>query len=51
MHGAFVSFIKTGDPGWPAFDLATRTTMLFDAASCPSSDALAFESELWSGIV
>jgi para-nitrobenzyl esterase len=30
---AFLRFAKTGDPGWPAYDLATRKTMVFDRAS------------------
>lgn len=29
MHGAWVRFIKTGDPGWPAFD-EKRRTRLYD---------------------
>ena len=29
MHAAWIRFIKTGDPGWPAFD-AQRRTRLFD---------------------
>lgn len=32
MHRAWVSFITTGDPGWPAYG-ADRTTRLFDAQS------------------
>lgn len=32
MHSAWVSFIKTGDPGWPVFG-AERTTRLFDTDS------------------
>lgn len=32
MHGAWVSFIRTGDPGWPAFG-ATRATRVFDSVS------------------
>ncbi len=51
MHGAFVSFIKTGEPGWPRFDLATRTTMLFDETSTVASDPLQFERTLWDGVV
>ncbi|WP_259457176.1 carboxylesterase/lipase family protein [Microbacterium sp. AG790] len=31
MHRAWVSFIATGDPGWPAFD-AERMTQIWDAA-------------------
>lgn len=32
MHRAWISFIKTGDPGWPEFG-TERTTRLFDAES------------------
>ncbi|MFJ4225374.1 carboxylesterase/lipase family protein [Microbacterium sp. NPDC089695] len=32
MHAAWISFITTGDPGWPAYG-AERTTRLFDAES------------------
>jgi para-nitrobenzyl esterase len=32
-HGAWVRFIRTGDPGWPAYDLATRPVMTFDVPS------------------
>jgi para-nitrobenzyl esterase len=32
MHGAWVRFIATGDPGWPAYG-DTRTTRVFDTAS------------------
>jgi para-nitrobenzyl esterase len=30
MHGAWVAFIRDGDPGWPAFNLEQRPTMVFD---------------------
>src|SRR3546814_11552133 len=30
---AFVRFARTGDPGWPAYDFAKRTTLNIDAAS------------------
>lgn len=32
MHAAWISFIKTGDPGWPVFG-AERNTRLFDTDS------------------
>lgn len=32
MHAAWISFIKTGDPGWPVFG-ADRITRVFDAES------------------
>ncbi len=34
MHGAWVSFVTSGDPGWPAWD-ATRPTRVFDGAGSP----------------
>ncbi|MFK4085225.1 carboxylesterase/lipase family protein [Kribbella sp. NPDC020789] len=30
MHAAWVTFATTGDPGWPAYDEATRAVMTFD---------------------
>jgi para-nitrobenzyl esterase len=30
MHGAWVTFARTGDPGWAAHDLETRTVESFD---------------------
>jgi para-nitrobenzyl esterase len=30
MHGALVSFVRTGDPGWPAYHVPDRSTMIFD---------------------
>src|SRR3546814_2981264 len=35
---AFVRFARTGDPGWPAYDLAKRQTMIFAAESRVESD-------------
>jgi len=32
MHSAWISFVKTGDPGWPVYG-ADRLTRLFDAVS------------------
>ncbi len=30
MHAVWVTFAKTGDPGWPSYDTATRPVMTFD---------------------
>jgi len=49
VHAAWVSFARTGDPGWPAYDLATRKTMIFDATSEVVSDAAAPERQAWKG--
>jgi carboxylesterase type B len=49
MHGAWARFAKTGDPGWPAYDLADRQTMIFDTASKVVPDAAAPERQAWKG--
>ena len=50
MMATFVRFARTGDPGWPAYDLATRKTMVFDTASQLESNPRARERELF-GVV
>ena len=30
MHAAWISFARTGDPGWPAYDTDRRATQVFD---------------------
>jgi para-nitrobenzyl esterase len=49
MHRAWVSFAKTGDPGWAAYDLAERSTMVFDTTSGVVSDAAGAERRAWAG--
>jgi para-nitrobenzyl esterase len=49
VHGAWVRFVTSGDPGWPAHDLDHRTTMVFDVESGPVDDLLAAERVLWAG--
>ena len=49
MHGAWVRFAKTGDPGWPAYELNRRETMLFDTSSQLVPDAAAPERQAWKG--
>ena len=34
MHGAWVAFVTSGDPGWPAWD-AARRTRVFDGEGSP----------------
>ncbi|MDF2666824.1 MAG: carboxylesterase type [Microbacterium sp.] len=37
LHGAAVAFVRDGDPGWPAWDAATRRGRVFGAsASVPT---------------
>ena len=51
MHAAWVRFIADGDPGWPAYEPATRTTRVFASESTteqslPDPARLA----LWDGV-
>lgn len=48
MMDAFVRFARTGNPGWPTYDLKTRTTMVFDAASRLENNPRARERELFA---
>jgi para-nitrobenzyl esterase len=50
MMDAFVRFARTGDPGWPAYDLATRQTMIFDRLSRVESDPRRWERELFARV-
>ncbi|MER5203469.1 carboxylesterase/lipase family protein [Streptomyces sp. NPDC002825] len=52
MHGAWVRFAKTGNPGWQAYDRAHRTTMTFGATPepVPVADPRAEERLLWEGV-
>ena len=46
MHGAWVAFATTGDPGWARYDLDRRATMRFDAVCRVVDDPRAFERGL-----
>jgi carboxylesterase type B len=50
MHGAWVAFAKTGDPGWPRYDLEHRATMRFDTTSLVVPDPRSWERALWEGV-
>ncbi|MBV9663631.1 MAG: carboxylesterase family protein [Actinobacteria bacterium] len=47
MHKAWVDFATTGDPGWPAYDSATRSAMQFDTTGGLVDDWAATERDLW----
>jgi carboxylesterase type B len=49
MHGAWVDFVTTGDPGWPTYDTGERSTMVFDTPSAVVSDAAGVERGAWDG--
>ena len=46
MHGAWVAFAETGDPGWPRYGPERRATMRFDTVSRVVDDPRSFERGL-----
>ena len=48
MMNAFIAFAKSGNPGWTAYDLAKRQTMVFDTDSRVVSDPRKRERELFA---
>ena len=47
---AFVRFARTGNPGWPAYTLPARQTMVFDSVSRVVSNPRAWERELFARV-
>lgn len=50
VMGAFVRFARTGDPGWSAYTLAQRETMIFDTVSRVENDPRRWERELFARV-
>jgi para-nitrobenzyl esterase len=50
MMAAFARFAKTGDPGWAAYDLKKRRTMIFDAYARVEENPRAWERELFARV-
>ena len=50
VMNAFVRFARTGNPGWPAYDLQTRQTMVFDTVSRVVSNPRRWERELFARV-
>jgi para-nitrobenzyl esterase len=50
MHTAWLSFARSGDPGWPAYEHKTRSAMLFAAPSRIVQECCAWEGGLWQGV-
>lgn len=49
MMDAWLAFARTGDPGWPAYEVARRTTQLFGPSCGVEDDPHAEERRLWEG--
>jgi para-nitrobenzyl esterase len=50
IHGAWIRFATTGDPGWPRYEGTRRPVMRFDVGSSVVEDPYAVERDLWAGI-
>lgn len=50
MIDAFVRFARTGDPGWPTYELGERQTMIFDNVSRVESGPRQWERELFARV-
>ncbi|HVF76450.1 MAG TPA: carboxylesterase family protein [Acidimicrobiales bacterium] len=50
MHGAWVRYITTGDPGWRPYDLDRRVTRQFGGAGGEVEDPRPEERLLWDGV-
>ncbi len=50
MHAAWIAFGRTGDPGWPRYDLDRRATQVFDTTSEVVDDPGGTERALWDGV-
>lgn len=50
VMNAFVRFARTGDPGWPAYDLKHRQTMIFNTESRVEPDPRRWERELFARV-
>ncbi len=50
VHAAWVSFVATGDPGWPAYDVATRPVQVFGELTAVVPDPRPAQRALWDGV-
>ncbi|MGY1707047.1 carboxylesterase/lipase family protein [Geodermatophilus sp. SYSU D00697] len=50
VHAAWVAFVRTGDPGWPAYDLTTRPVQAFGELTAVVPDPRPEQRALWDGV-
>ncbi len=50
MMDAFIRFARTGNPGWQAYSLARRETMIFDTKSRVENDPRQWERQLFARV-
>jgi para-nitrobenzyl esterase len=51
IHGAWVRFAATGDPGWPRYETGRRPVMDFNTTRQIVEDPNAEERRLWDGLI
>jgi para-nitrobenzyl esterase len=51
MHGAWVRFATSGDPGWPGYEPGARTVHRFGLPSIDLFDPYAQRRALWDGVL
>lgn len=50
VHRAWVDFVTTGDPGWPAYDLDTRPVQVFGTLTAVTPDPRGEQRRVWDGV-
>jgi para-nitrobenzyl esterase len=50
VQDAWLSFARTGNPGWPAYDPTTRSTMILGQTCAVADDPLSTERRAWDGL-
>ena len=50
VHRAWVDFVTTGDPGWPAYDLGTRPVQVFGTLTAVVPDPRGAQRAVWEGV-
>lgn len=50
MHAAWVAFVRTGDPGWPAYDVGARPVQVFGDLTAVVPDPRSEQRGLWEGV-
>ena len=50
VHRAWVDFVTTGDPGWPAYDLGDRPVQVFGTVTAVAPDPHGAQRAVWEGV-
>ncbi|MDQ1517429.1 MAG: para-nitrobenzyl esterase [Actinomycetota bacterium] len=50
VQDAWLSFARSGNPGWPAYDQSTRSTMILGERSGLADDPMSAERLTWDGL-